>query len=66
MGTTSITAKVKLRENKFVVIYYRNKLWTTGVLIESPDEFSNGKLTSRYKGKDDYRHLNGLINENYS
>jgi integrase len=63
MGTTSITAKVKLRDNKFVVIHYRTKLFATGIAIESPEEFSNGKLTSRFKGREDYRMLNTVIQD---
>jgi integrase len=62
MGT-SISAKLKIRDNKYVVIYHRNKIWRTGVSIQSKDEFNNGKLTSRYKGEQGYKELNNFLQE---
>ncbi len=63
--TTSIKASIKLRENKYVVIYHRNQLFRTGITIDTPDEFKNGQLTSRYKGKEDYREMNLLIQQKH-
>ena len=59
--TTSLLAKIKIRDKRNVVIYYRNRRWTTGVSIASEKEFKNGRLTSNYSGPEDYNVLNEYI-----
>ena len=68
----SISARLKLREEKYVVIYHRNKLWRTGIVVNSPDEFNlrDGVLKANYRGTENYEVLNvrlkeqlGLINK---
>ncbi len=63
MATTSLQAKVQIRDNKYVVIYYRNQRFKTGISIENPNEFSKGKLTAKYSGPEDYKELNTLLNQ---
>ncbi len=64
----SLKANVKVRDNKYIVIHHRNQLFGTGVRIDTPEEFNTkeGKLSSRYKGKGDYRELNNIISDKLS
>lgn len=58
---TQILSVVKLRDEKTVIIYYRNQRFPTGITINNPNEFKNGKLTALYQGEEHYTDVNLMI-----
>jgi integrase len=59
--TNSLQAKIQLRDNKYVVIAYRNKRWKTGISVDSPSHFKGGRLTSEFGSA--YKSLNLHLSE---